>query len=199
MGRKSLIDTSPHYVEIIDMIKEGLSSTSISDYLKYEYNEIITERTIRRYVEKIKSKTASEYYKRKKEKKKSELPKSIKEKREKEEKLDEVVNNQVEKKSQFGEIVSEGVSDLDSLDNLRNLIDSVEIRKNDLEPVFDEFSIKDSLTLKIKLKSLIPSIVKSKTEVLKYDHDPSGVILPAVIIDKKEENQLRNEIKNELR
>lgn len=49
MPRKSKVETSPHFEEIVDLLLQGKSGRKISDYLKNEYNEDIGFNAINTY------------------------------------------------------------------------------------------------------------------------------------------------------
>ena len=134
------VEKSTHYKEILNMINNGLSTRNISNYLATEYNEIISHATINNHIKKIKSNVRSKYWERKNERKK-----------------------------EFDKIVTKKVSDIETLDDLLGLIHNTPINFEDLEPN-EELSVKDSLTLKIKLKSLIPNIIKAKYDYIGVDN-----------------------------
>lgn len=195
MGRKSVVENSLHYTEILDMIKEGLSSTTISDYLEDEYDELIPDRTIRRYIEKIKSKTSSEYYKKKK-KKNSELPKNVQEKKAKEEKLDEVIDKGVANKESFDDVVTKGVSDLDALDNIIKEAEELNMNIGNLKAKrYSDYVITteaDIEKLKIQAKNLAIRAVTAKAKILK---DDPGTNINVNIGDKTDElNELFDDL-----
>ena len=49
MARKNLIESSDHYEEIVARLSKDESGTSVSKWLKNEYNEEISPRTLNRY------------------------------------------------------------------------------------------------------------------------------------------------------
>lgn len=49
MARKSKIETSPHFNEIVDLLLAGYSGRYVSDYLLNEYDEKITHATLNKY------------------------------------------------------------------------------------------------------------------------------------------------------
>ena len=49
MARKSKIETSPHFNEIVDLLLAGYSGRYVSDYLLDEYDEKITHATLNKY------------------------------------------------------------------------------------------------------------------------------------------------------
>jgi len=188
MPPKSSVEKSKYYNEILDMIKEGLSSRSISEHLKNEYNENISHTAINNYVRKIKDKTNSEYYKKKKEKK---------------EKVKAVVDTGVDNKEILDEVIKKGVSDLDALDNIIKEADGLELNIGNLRAQrYSDYVVTteaDIEKIKIQAKGLAIRAVIAKAKILKDDPTPPGVILPAVVIDKNEEDQLNKEIVDELR
>ncbi|MBF4469469.1 MAG: hypothetical protein ISP01_08715, partial [Methanobrevibacter arboriphilus] len=109
MPPKPLVERSDHYDEIMDMIKEGLSSRTISNYLKDEYNEIISHTAINNYIQSLKNKIGSEYHKRKK----TNVPK--------------IVQNERDKKDKSNEVINKGVNDIDSLDRIISLAENLNL------------------------------------------------------------------------
>ena len=49
MIRKSKVETSPHYNEIVDLLVAGYSPRYVSDYLSNEYDEKISHNSLNRY------------------------------------------------------------------------------------------------------------------------------------------------------
>lgn len=186
MSRKSKVELSPHYHEILDMIKEGFSSRDISDYLQEEYNEKIAHGTINNYAQKIRSKIKQEYHKKKKEKKSKSL---VEEKKDREE--------------TFKEVVNDGVSDLNALDNIIKEADNVNLNIGNLKAkrysdyvITTEADIED---LKIKAKRLAIQAVNAKAKILKDDSGNNVNIGLPVVITNEEKEQLEKEIEDELR
>ena len=158
MSRKTKVELSIHYDEIMDMIKEGFSSRDISDYLKDEYDEKIAHGTINNYAKKIRSKIKQEYHKRKNENK-SKSP--VEEKRDREEIFDEVVDK--------------GVSDLNAIDNIINEADELNLNINNIQPVYMEnYCVNSEVEierLKIQVKRLAIQAVNTKAKILKDDSE----------------------------
>ena len=153
MVRKSKVELSPHFNEIIDMIKEGLSSRDISDYLKNEYNETITHATINNYTKKIRSKTNQEYYKKNKKKEQK------------------IINNEIAKKEAFDEVVNKGVDDLSALDKIIQEANNLELNIGNLKTVYQENYVVNPESeiekLKIQAKRLAIQAVNTKSKILK--------------------------------
>ena len=49
MVRKSKVEASPHYNEIVDLLVAGYSGRYVSDYLLTEYNEKISHASLNKY------------------------------------------------------------------------------------------------------------------------------------------------------
>jgi hypothetical protein len=185
MPPKSKVEKSPHFNEILDMVKEGLSPRSISNYLEKEYNETISHTAINNYVKKIRSKTSEEYFKKKKQK--------------------EVVENQVANSEAVDEIVEKGVSDLEALDNIIKEAKGLNLNIDSIEPYYGEKYCANSDVeierLKIQAKRLAVQAVKVRSDILKEDPEPPNVNLNylPVIIQHDEEKELKKEIEDELR
>lgn len=183
MPPKSKVEKSPHFNEILDMIKEGFSSYKISAHLKNEYNESISHTAINNYIKKIKDKTSSEYYKKKKQK--------------------EVIENQVANKEAVDEVVSKGVSDLDALDNIIAKGNELEIELNNLvSKKYSEYVITTDLDIaKIKIDYLKVVIQAINAKAKKLGDEPEtnvNITIPSVITDE-EAKELEKEIEDELR
>lgn len=182
MGRKSLIESSTHYNEILDMIKEGLNSEDISNYLKNEYGEIISARTIHRYIDKIRSKINQKYYKKKKRAK--------------------PIEEKIEKEEAVFEVVDKGVSDLEALDTIIALGKELKLDVKNLKPeIHTDYVVTTPLDIvkaEIQVQRVIIQAVNTKARILKDDPNPQAIYLP-VIVDKKEETELIKELEDELR
>ncbi len=94
MARKSLIESSDHFNEIVKRLSEGESGASVSKWLKESFNEEISTRTLNRY----KSKN-----KKKEDRVEAQLNKRAKRKKKKSDKKDKVASkviHQTEKEVQ---------------------------------------------------------------------------------------------------
>ena len=49
MARRSKVETSPHFNEIVDLLVAGYSARYVSDYLSNEYNEKISHTALNNY------------------------------------------------------------------------------------------------------------------------------------------------------
>ncbi|MDR1018655.1 MAG: hypothetical protein LBM02_08150 [Lachnospiraceae bacterium] len=200
MAPKSKIESSKHYDEILGMIKEGLKAEDIEDYLKSNYDEHISSRTIRRYVKKIRTKTNQKYYDKKKDEK---VSSSKMKQTQNNTKFDEVVDKGVANKEAFDEVVAKGVSDLESLDNIITEAKNLKLKINNIKPQYHEnYHVNSEVEierLKIQAKRLAIQAVKTKADILKTDPggDDNIKYLP-VIISSDEEEKLREEIEDEL-
>lgn len=165
MPPKSKVEKSPHFNEILDMIKQGLSSRDISDYLKNEYGEKIAHGTINNYAKKIRSKTNQEYYKRKKEN---------------DNKIDEVIGKGVADKEAVDDVVNKGVSDLDALDTIISEAENVGL---DINSLYVEegprggivTSQADIVKIQILVKRLGIDAIKAKAMILKDEPEAPNV------------------------
>lgn len=169
MARKSKIESSDHYNEIMDMIKEGISSRDISKHLQNEYNESIHYNTINNYCNSIKSKTASEYYKAKKKKEKS-----------KNKKVNEVIDKGVANKESFDDVVDKGVSDLNSLDNIISAGEHINL---DVSGIVEQEGPRGGIIVSkfdvLKAHALVANVVikaaKVKSDILKDEPEVPNV------------------------
>ncbi|MGL6298666.1 MAG: hypothetical protein ACRC1M_05795 [Methanobacteriaceae archaeon] len=178
MPPKSKVEKSKHYNEILDMIKEGLSSRHISDYLKNQYGEVIGYRSISRYIEKLKSETSTEYYKAKKKKSKA-----------KTKKISEVVDSEVAKKIVEDEFIAKGVNDLSSLDNIIEEASKINLNVNNLRVEYSErgkvvTSEADIEKIIIQVKKLAIEAIKAKKLILKDEVEAPAVNVNFVTSDE---------------
>lgn len=173
MARKSKVEKSPHYNEILDMIKESISPRDISNYLKNEYNETISHTSINNFRKKIRSKTNQEYYKKKKSKN---TPKIVNEKKAKDEKFDSVV--------------AKGVSDLDALDNIITEANKLNLDISNIKPKYLENYCVNSETeiekLKIQAKRLSIQAVNTKAKILKDTDGEDKEFVLRIVSDEDE-------------
>jgi predicted transcriptional regulator len=165
MPPKSKVEKSPHFNEILDMIREGLSPRTISDHLKNEFNESISHTAINNYIKKIRSKTNQEYYKKKKQK---------------EEKLDEVIDSEVANKEAVDEVIQKGVDDLNVLDSIIELGEKLDLDVSKIKPQFGPqggviVSQLDVFYANIAAAKLVLKAVDSKSIKLKDEPDPPTV------------------------
>lgn len=190
MGRTK-VEKSPHFHEIMDMIKEGFGGTYISDFLLSEYDETISHTAINNFIKKVKSKTAQEYYKNNKKslnESQKERKKKILDKKDKEEEIKESTDD----------VVKKGVNDLVAMDNIIAEANGLKIDLNNIKPekhtdyiVTTPLDIINSI---IKYKQVAIQAVNAKAKILK--DEPEGIkdnkveiILTTPELDDEDENQ----------
>lgn len=80
MARKSKIETSPHFTEIVDLLLAGYSGRYVSDYLLNEYDEKITHATLNKYKKdnlNVKAAVKKKVIEKQKKKKKKQKKKAV--------------------------------------------------------------------------------------------------------------------------
>lgn len=178
MGRKSLIESSDNFEEILDMIKARLKPKDIHELLIEKFNENISERTIRRYIGDLKSKTNQKYYSQKKEKESKISTKSNE--NDSTSKLDEVIDKGVANKKVVDDFIKKGVSDINALDNLIALGKDLKL---DASQIVEEFGPQGGIVVSkldvLKANALVANIVlkaiQIKSGVLKDEPEPPSV------------------------
>lgn len=80
MAKKSKIETSPHFNEIVDLLLAGYSGRYVSDYLKNEYDEIISYKALNNYKKNklnVKAAVKKKVIEKQKKKKKNQKSKAV--------------------------------------------------------------------------------------------------------------------------
>lgn len=168
MARKSKVEKSPHFNEILGMIEKSISPRHISDYLKSEYGESISHTAINNFVKKIRSKTAQEYHKQQKSRSKS--------------KVDKVIDKEVANREAVDDVVEKGVSDLEALDNIISEAENVGL---DINKLYVEegprggivTSQADIVKIQILVKRLGIDAIKAKAMILKDEPESPDINL----------------------
>lgn len=133
MPRKSKVETSPHFEEIVDLLLQDKSGRYISNYLKKKYNEDIGFNAINSYRRKhIKMEQRVE----------AELNRRAKEKEKEKQKDDNLTRNEVQRQADVKESIEESTNSVASTiaDNMSkvakvaaNFVDDYEKAKEDAE------------------------------------------------------------------
>lgn len=149
MARKSKVETSPHYNEIVDLLVAGYSGRYVSDFLQNEYNEKITHATLNKYKkDKLNVKAA--------------VKKKIIEK-EKEKAQSKEADKQIQAKESFELAADYRYNDIKKLDDLIGQAESINIDL-DIHPGDEKYDPYKEQNLRIKMKKLGLEAIK-----LKYD------------------------------
>lgn len=154
MARKSKVETSPHYNEIVDLLVAGYSPRYVSDYLENEYNEKISYVTLHKYKkENLNVKAA--------------VRKKILEK-EKEEAQSKEADRQVQAKESFEIAADYRYRDIKKLDDLIGQAESINIDL-DIYPGDEKYDPYKEQNLRIKMKKLGLEAIKLKYELIDED------------------------------
>ena len=154
MVRKSKIETSPHYNEIVDLLVAGYSGRYVSDYLANQYNETISHATLNKYKkDKLNVKAAVRQKIIEKEKEKS---------HEKE------ADKQIQAKESFEVAADYRFRDVKKLDDLIGQAEAINIDL-DIHPGDEKYDPYKEQNLKIKMKKLGLEAMKLKYELIDED------------------------------
>lgn len=159
MARKSKIETSTHYNEIVELLVAGYSGRYVSDYLENQYNEKITHTTLNKYKkEKLNVKAA--------------VRQKILEK-EKEKQNESAVENEADKEIQAQETFEVAADyrfkDVQKLDDLISQAQSVNIDLDNIPYDSEKYDPYKEQNLKLKLKDLGLKAMKLKYELIDED------------------------------
>ena len=165
MARKSKVETSPHYNEIVDLLVAGYSPRYVSDYLQNEYNEKISYVTLHKYKkDKLNVKAAVRKKIIEQEKEKSQAKAN--------EAAEEGVNKEVQKtikaKESFEIAADYRYRDIKKLDDLIGQAESINIDL-DIHPGDEKYDPYKEQNLRIKMKKLGLEAIKLKYELIDED------------------------------
>jgi len=165
MGRKSLIESSPKFDIILDMIENGFKAKDIHDILLKDHGVDIHERTIRRYIDKINDKINEEYYRQKNEEKP---------------KIDEVIDKGVATKNNVDRVIKNGASHINTLDEEIDKLAEVDVDLKNLTPEYGPeggiiTSEADVTKIKLKGKSILNQMIKTRSDILKGEPEPPAI------------------------
>jgi len=154
MARKSKVETSPHFNEIVDLLVAGYSTRHVSDYLSNEYGEKISH-------------AALNNYKKSKLNVKAAVRKKVIEKQ-KEKTIEKQANKQISATESFDAAVDFRFNDIKKLDDLISQAESVKI---DLDiPEYDgKYNPYKEQELRIKMKKLALDAMKLKYDLIDED------------------------------
>lgn len=151
MARKSKVETSSHYNEIVELLVAGYSGRYVSDYLEKEYGEKITHATLNKYKkDKLNVKAAVRKKILEKEKEKQ-------------------INKEVQGQETFEVAADYRFKDIQKLDVLIQQAESINLDL-DAEPYDPEkYDPYKEQNLKLKLKDLGLKALKLKYELIDED------------------------------
>ena len=157
MARKSKVETSPHYNEIVELLVAGYSGRYVSDYLENEYGEKITHTTLIKY-----------------KKNNLNVKAAVKQKiLEKEKQKAEAENNQSNKEVQAQETFELAADyrfkDIQKLDDLISQAESINLDLDKRPWDEEKYDPYKEQRNKLKLKELALKAVKLKYELIDED------------------------------
>lgn len=155
MARKSKVETSPHYNEIVELLVAGYSGRYVSDYLENEYGEKITHTTLINYKKnKLNVKAAV---------KKKILENEIAKAEQKQ------VDKEVQAQETFEVAADYRFKDIQKLDDLISQAESIKLDLDERPWDEDKYDPYKEQRNKLKLKELGLKAVKLKYELIDED------------------------------
>ena len=184
MARKSKIETSPHYNEIVELLVAGYSGRYVSDYLQNEYNEKITHATLNKYKKNnlnVKAAVKKKILEKEKQKSKAENKKA---------------NEEIQAQETFEVAADYRFRDIQKLDDLISLAESISLDLDATPWDEDKYDPYKEQRNKIKLKELGLKAVKLKYELIDEDElnvnvNNENVIGLAESIEKSRQKYLK--------
>ena len=178
MARKSKVETSPHYNEIVDLLVAGYSGRYVSDYLENQYNEKITHTTLNKYKkDKLNVKAAVRKKILEKEKEKQ-------------------INKEVQAQETFEIAADYRFKDIQKLDDLISQAEAINIDLDERPWDEDKYDPYKEQNLKLKMKKLGLDAIKLKYELvdeeeLNVNVQSENVIGLAESIEKSRQKYLK--------
>ena len=189
MARKSKVETSSHYNEIVELLVAGYSPRYVSNYLDDEYNEKISH-------------VALNNYKKNNLNVKAAVKKKIieKEKEKKQKSIDDAVGKKVESELQAQETFEIAADyrfrDIQKLDDLISQAEAINIDLDERPWDEDKYDPYKEQNLKLKMKKLGLDAIKLKYELvdeeeLNVNVQSENVIGLAESIEKSRQKYLK--------
>lgn len=189
MARKSKVETSSHYNEIVELLVAGYSARYVSNYLDDEYNEKISH-------------VALNNYKKNNLNVKAAVKKKIieKEKEKKQKSIDDAVGKKVESELQAQETFEIAADyrfrDIQKLDDLISQAEAINIDLDERPWDEDKYDPYKEQNLKLKMKKLGLDAIKLKYELvdeeeLNVNVQSENVIGLAESIEKSRQKYLK--------
>lgn len=147
MVRKSKIEASPHFNEIVDLLLSGFSGRYVSDYLDDHYDESISHVSLNKYKKNnlnvkagVRKKIMEREKQRKKKEKQEQSAKLTKSQRDKI--TSEIAEQEINKQESYNDVVDFNVKNFDKIQNLVELSDKIDLldaledykNSNDFDP-----------------------------------------------------------------
>lgn len=166
MARKSKIESSPHYNEIVDLLVAGYKPRYVSDYLLDEYGEKISHTTLNKYKNdnlNVKAAVRQKIIEDEKKKKKDHAHKTA------ENAIEKEAEKEIKANESFEIAADYRFQDIKKLDKIITDSENVHI---DLDHITVDPKKRDpykELDLKIKLKKLGLDALKAKYDMIDED------------------------------
>lgn len=185
MSRKSKVETSPHYNEIVDLLVAGYSGRYVSDYLSNQYNEKISHVALNNYKKNnlnVKAAVRKKIIEKEKQKEKSQSKQADKE---------------IQAQESFEMAADYRFRDVQKLDDLISQAEAVNIDL-DIYPGEEKYDPYKEQNLKIKLKKLGLEAMKLKydlidEEELNVNIQEEKIVGLAESIEKSRQKYLKEE------
>lgn len=171
MPPKNKVVSSPHRDEIDKLLLEGESSRNVADYLKNQYDEIISYATINNYrkVYLNVTKEAKQIYNAKK------LKESQKKSKQKPKKSIDQKSSEKKSRSRVDKKAQKLVGNIEELDHIISEMNDVNLEIDETLSKSEEIDPIKLLQFKLRCKELEIKAIKIKYNILK-DDDSSPVI-----------------------
>lgn len=201
MARKSKIETSPHFNEIVDLLVAGYSGRYVSNYLFEEYGEKISHTQLNKYKkDNLNVKAAVKKKVIEKEKTKKQKEKKEKTKKKLEHPTQKAIEKQSDKQLKVNESFEAAVDiKYKSVKNIRGIISQSEKYKIDLTDLkkvpYDKKDYYKELELILKIKKLELEAIQILDAMLDDDNFgetlTDGIIGLAESIEKSRQKYLK--------
>ena len=156
MARKSKVETSSHYNEIVDLLVAGYSGRYVSDYLQNQYGEKISYVALNNYKKNnlnVKAAVKQKIIEKEKQKSKAENKQADKE---------------IQAKESFELAADYRYNDIKKLDDLIGQAESINIDL-DIHPGDEKYDPYKEQNLRIKMKKLGLKAIKLKYDLIDED------------------------------
>lgn len=166
MARKSKVETSPHYNEIVDLLVAGYSPRYVSDYLLNEYNEKISYVTLNKYRKdnlNVKAAVRQKIIEEEKKKTKENIKKTS------EKAIGKEAEKQIKANESFEIAADYRFKDIQKLDKIISDSEDVHIDLDNITVDADKRDPYKEIDLKLKLKRLGLDALKAKYDMIDED------------------------------
>lgn len=166
MARKSKIESSPHYNEIVELLVAGYSARHVSDYLLNEYGEKISHTSLNKFKKgklNIKAAVRQKIIEEEKKKTKENIKKTSKNAIEKE------AEKEIKANESFEIAADYRFKDIQKLDKIISHSEDVTIDLDNINVHPEKYDPYKEIDLKLKLKKIGLEAMKVKYEMIDED------------------------------